>query len=287
MRIARAAGAEIISVDSMQVYREMDIGTAKPSAQDRASVPHHLIDIVDPEQRFSVAEFQSVGRAALRELEARATPALIVGGSGLHFRSLIDPLTFAGHDESIRATIEAMGPERARSALLEADPDAGDHVDLANPRRVARALEVVRLTGATPSERAETPEARAMRSYEARIPFAAAGIDPGEALVARIERRLDRMLDDGWFAEVEALQHRLGPTAGQAVGYRHLVKAARREWSLERAVRRARDATTSLARRQRTFHRRDPRLTWVEWHDDVGTLATRVARVLEEAGWTS
>jgi tRNA dimethylallyltransferase len=287
MLIARETGAEIISVDSMQVYRGMDIGTAKPSAQDRAAVPHHLIDIVDPEQRFTVAQFQGAGRVVLDDLDARATPALVVGGSGLHFRSLVDPLTFAGHDEAIRADVETMGAEAALAALLDADAEAGEHVDLANPRRVARALEVVLLTGSTPSDRASTPEARAMRSYEARIPFAAAGIDPGEALVARIERRLDRMLEAGWFAEVQALQHRLGPTASQAVGYRHLVRAARREWPLADAVRRARDATTSLARRQRTFHRRDPRITWVEWHDDVATLSARVTRALEEAGWTS
>jgi tRNA dimethylallyltransferase len=287
MRIAASVGAEIVSVDSMQVYRGMDIGTAKPTAAERDRVPHHLVDIVEPEERFTVAEFQEAGRAALADLSDRRVPAMIVGGSGLHFRSLVDPMHFPGHDDSVRETIEAMDADEARDRLVAADPEAGDVVDLANPRRVARALEILEVSGETPSQRAAGPEARALRAYEPEIPFAAVGVDPGDALVERVEARLDRMLAAGWVAEVVRLRERLGPTALQAVGYRELVHVADGEWTLGQARDRILGATTALARRQRTFHRRDPRIRWIEWDDDPDVLAARATAALEEAGWTS
>ena len=147
MQLATAVGAEIVSVDSMQVYRGMDIGTAKPSPDERRLVQHHLIDIVEPEDEFSVAEFQEAGRAVL---DGGITRALIVGGSGLHYRSLVDPLEFPPADEDVRAEIEALGPEGAVAALLRVDADAGSVMDLDNPRRVSRALEIHR---AVPTEK--------------------------------------------------------------------------------------------------------------------------------------
>jgi tRNA dimethylallyltransferase len=280
-------GAEIVSVDSMQVYRGMDIGTAKPSREEQARVPHHLVDIADPEDRFTVARFQEAGREALAELARRDTRALIVGGSGLHFRSLVDPMRFPGHDDDVRRIIDALDPGEARRRLLDADPDAGGFVDLANPRRVARALEILHVGGGTPSERAVGPDAQALRAYEAETPFVVVGVDPGDLLPARVETRLDRMLEAGWLGEVRALRHRLGPTAAQAVGYRELRRVVDGEWTLEHARERVLGANTSLARRQRTFHRRDPRIAWVEWDDDSNTMATRVLRALEEGGWSS
>jgi tRNA dimethylallyltransferase len=287
MILARRFGAEIVSVDSVQVYRGMDVGTAKPSAADRAAVPHHLVDLVDPELAFSVAEFQAVGRPVVEDLCSRGAQTLIVGGSGLHFRSLVDPLEFPPTDAALRRELEAMPVEEARRVLLEADPDAGSLVDLANPRRVVRALEVYRLTGRTPKERAASPGAAEVREYRSRFPIAAFGIDPGERVRDRVVARFDGMLEAGFADEAARLAPRLGPTARMAVGYRQWLRVIDGTWSPATGRRRAVEATTALARRQRTFFRRDPRLRWLEWDDDPTQSADEAAAVLEEAGWTS
>jgi tRNA dimethylallyltransferase len=271
----------------MQVYRGLDIGTAKPTPAERVRIPHHLIDLVDPEETFSVADFQAAGVEVLDRLAGDDRPALITGGSGLHFRALVDPLRFRPTDPDVRAEVEGLASGDALRALLEADPAAADHVDVANPRRVVRALEIYRLTGETPSQRAEDPEAEAVRTYRPARPVAIAGIDPGEALRSRVERRLQRMVALGFLDEVRALEPRLGPTASQAVGYRQLLPVVRGARTLDEGIRRVHDATTALAHRQRVFFRRDPRVGWTEWHDDPAERERRVLRTLEEAGWTS
>ena len=284
MIVAEATGAEIVSVDSMQVYRRMDLGTAKPTVADRSRVVHHMIDVVDPADGYSVAEFRIEGRQAMSSTDG---PLLITGGSGLHFRSLVDPLDFAPTDQAVRASLESQRVEDVREALLEADPDAGAHVDLANPRRVVRAVEILRLTGDTPSQRAATPRAQAVREYEAEVPMVAVGLDPGDDMAARIEARFDRMLSAGLIDEVEHLVGVWGVTASQAVGYREMSRVVAGEWSHEQGRRRAIEATTALARRQRTYFRRDPRIRWLDWHDDSEAVAAKVIEVFEEAGWTS
>jgi tRNA dimethylallyltransferase len=285
--IAAVAGAEIVSVDSMQVYRGLDLGTAKPTAAQRARVPHHLIDLADPAASFSVAEFQRAGREALAGLARRRVPALIVGGSGLHFRALVDPLEFPPHDPQVRREVEALDPGVAAAALVAADPSAGRWVDLANPRRVARALEVLRLTGLTPSARAAADAAAAVRAYRPLLPVVAVGFDPGEALRARVEARFDAMLAAGLLEEVRRVAPSLGPTAAQAVGYKELLPVVRGEAGLAEGRSRAVAATWALAGRQRTFFRRDPRLRWQAWDDDPARRAAAARTVFEEAGWTS
>jgi tRNA dimethylallyltransferase len=286
MRVARDTGSHIVSVDSMQVYRGMDIGTAKPSQADQSEVPHHMIDLVEPEHSFSVAEFQSAGVAVLDGALGDGGSVVIVGGSGLHFRSLVDPLQFPPSDPAARSALEGLEPGEQVARLLEADPDAGDHVALDNPRRVVRALEVLQLTGETPSERSRGPAARAVSEYRPRIEFAGVGLDPAGALPVRVAARLDRMLEAGFQQEVDGLADRLGPTAAQAVGYRELMMVTRGLSSPEEGRKRTLDATTALARRQRTYLRRDPRIRWVEWDDDPVAAADRVRVGLEEAGWT-
>jgi tRNA dimethylallyltransferase len=287
MAIARTVGAEILSVDSMQVYRGMDIGTAKPTPVERAEVRHHLIDLADPEDVVTVADIQEEGRRALDRLADDGTPALIVGGSGLHFRAIVDPLEFPPSDPVVRLRLESLDAGEAVTALLRADATAGDVVDLANPRRVVRALEIHELTGETPTGRAAHPQAAAVRSYTSVMPVAAIGLDPGDTLRDRVTARFDRMLEAGLVAEVAGLADRLGPTARNAVGYRQLLPVVAGEWTLDEGRRRSIDATTSLSRRQRTFFRRDPRIRWIRWDDDVGVMTKAALAALEEAGWTS
>ena len=285
--VAERAGAAIVSADSMQVYRGMDIGTAKPTLEERSRVPHHLVDLVDPQEPFTVADYQAAGREVLDRLEADGVPVLIVGGSGLHFRSLVDPLEFAAADPGVRAGVEALDDGEAVGALLAADPGAGAHVDLANPRRVARALEVFRLTGATPSVRARHPRAAAVRQYRSRVPLVAVYLDPGEAMPARVERRFDGMMTAGFLEEVAGLRPRLGLTARQAAGYRQLLPVVTGERTMEEGRRRAIDATRALAGRQRTFFGRDPRLMRLGWDDDPERRAHLVWERLAEARWIS
>ena len=271
----------------MQVYRGMDIGTAKATAAERAAVTHHMIDVADPSQPYSVAEFQREGRGVLDAAAAAGKKVIIVGGSGLHFRALVDPLEFPPSDAIVRSGLEALDPQAARDRLLAADPGAATLVDLANPRRVVRALEVLELTGQVPTQRANTPAAGAVRRYESLHPVVALGLDPGAGLGERVERRFDAMLAAGLLDEVSGLAPRLGVTAAQGVGYRELLGVVAGEWDLATGRRRAVSATTALARRQRTFHRRDPRIRWLEWDDDPAPLVARAAAALEEAGWTS
>lgn len=280
MRLAPRLGAEIVSVDSMQVYRGMDVGTAKPTAQQRLDVRHHMIDLVEPEAEFSVAEFQRAARSAVAAILARGSSVLVVGGSGLHMRAILDPLEFPPHDTAVRAAIEQMSPEAVLAELLGHDPAAATHVDVANPRRVARALEIVRIGAGTPSERAASPSARKVREYEAHIPFRGVFVDPGDGLATRARRRIDRMLKAGLLAEVERLAPRLGRTASQAVGYKEMLPVVAGELALSDGAADVLTATLALARRQRTFFRRDPRLKVVEWTSTVDDLADAVHRQL-------
>jgi tRNA dimethylallyltransferase len=260
MEIARRVGAVIFSVDSMQAYRGMDIGTAKPSSADRREVPHELIDIADPEVDLTVPVFQ---RLAAERIETYDRPILVVGGSGLHFRSIVDPLTFAPHDPEVRAGIEQLEEAVAVDRLVEADPAAGRHVDLRNPRRVTRALEVFELTGMGPSARAERPEAVAVREYRPLRPFVGIGVDPGDDISERVTARVEVMMDAGLMDEVTGLAPRLGRNASQAVGYAELLEVIAGKATLGEAIEAIATNTMKLVRRQRTWFRRDPRVTWL------------------------
>jgi tRNA dimethylallyltransferase len=285
--VAEAAGAEILSVDSMQVYRGMDIGTAKPGPELQARIPHHLIDLVDASDSFSVAEFQVAGRHVLDQLDRRRVPALVAGGSGLHFRALIDPLEFPPTDAATRAALQSSDPKVLVGELLAADPGAADLVDMANPRRVLRAVEIYRLTGATPSDRNLSPAGRAVRDYRPVRPIVAVGVDPGDRLADRVARRFDRMLDAGLLDEVATLAPELGRTARQAVGYKELLDVVAGTCSPVEGRERAINATLALAKRQRTFFRRDPRIRWIAWHDETVERVRAARAVLEEAAWIS
>ncbi len=276
IRLAERLGGEIISVDSMQVYRGMDIGTAKPTKLERRGIPHHMIDVADPSEEFTVAEFRRVGRSILEEIEAPAV--IITGGSGLHFRALVDPMSFAPTDPDLRLELESVDLEELVDELTRADAAAGDHVDLANPRRVIRAVEIERLTGETPSQRAGSALAEDVRRYVPEISFQAVGVDPGTDLERRVEARLAAMREGGLVDEVRGLGPSLGRTARNAVGYRELLDALEGRVDVDEAFTMIAANTKRLARRQRTWFQRDPRIRWIPWIEDEDE---RIERVLE------
>ncbi|MGH2696445.1 MAG: tRNA (adenosine(37)-N6)-dimethylallyltransferase MiaA [Actinomycetota bacterium] len=264
IRLARRLGAEIVLVDSMTVYRGMDVGTAKPSPEERAGVPHHLLDVADPVEPFSVVRFQALAREALAGIRDRGRPALLVGGSGLYFRAVVDDLEFPGTDPAVRGVLQAeavaIGPEALHRRLAGFDPRAAAGMEPSNARRAVRALEVAALTG-----RPFSSFARAWDRYPGDRVRAAGVMMPPDVLRARIEARVRRQIDDGLVDEVRGLLDRgFAVTATQAIGYvevaEHLAGRCGLEEAAERMVRR----TRSLARRQLAWFRRDPRIRWFE-----------------------
>ncbi|MGZ5301854.1 MAG: tRNA (adenosine(37)-N6)-dimethylallyltransferase MiaA [Actinomycetota bacterium] len=274
LALAEIMDAEIVSVDSMLVYRGMDVGTAKPSVSERARVPHHLIDVVEPSEPFSVARFQEEAREALERIGARSRPALLVGGSGLYLRAVVDDLEFPGTDPAIRSELErqaeALGPERMYERLAASDPVAAARIDPSNVRRTVRALEVPAVTG-----RAFSTFAQAWERYDAGAVRAAGLRMRRDALIARIGVRVGSMLDAGWLDEVRSLVERgFGGwlTSTQAIGYAELARHLRGDMTLQAAVEATIKRTGNLARRQMSWFRRDPRIRWFDV-DERGTTA--------------
>jgi tRNA dimethylallyltransferase len=203
---------------------------------------------------------------------------LITGGSGLHFRALVDPMSFAPTDVKVRAELEGTPIEEVVAELRRIDPEADRNVDMANSRRVIRAVEIWRLSGERPSRRASSAEAEDLRRYVPEIEFTAVGVDPGDGLEQRVEARLEEMRAGGLVEEVSGLRQRLGRTARNAVGYREVLDALDGLCSIDESFERAARNTRKLARRQRTWFQRDPRIRWIPWFDDE---ANRIDRVLE------
>ncbi len=286
--IAGRIGAEILSVDSMQVFRGMDIGTAKPDAATQKRFAYHLVDVADPSDEYTVAEFQAAGATILDHVKSSNGTVVIAGGSGLHFRSLVDPLRFPPTDAVLRAKLESLSADDLKQELTGADPMAVDVMDMANPRRVLRAVEVMRLTGETPTARAASAEAEAVRTYRPRRAFIAIGVDPGAEIRRRIENRFDAMMDAGLVDEIATLAPTLGRTARQAVGYRELLSVVEGRRELSAARDDAIKATASLVKRQRTYFRRDPRIHWIPWHHDPEQLLRLALDQLEkDTSWIS
>jgi len=286
--VARRFHATIISVDSMQVYRGMDIGTAKPDRSVRAWVDYRMVDVCDPGDDFTVHEFQRVARRHVEELATQYRRVIVAGGSGLHFRAVVDPLTFAPTDVALRKALEERPIESLTEELTAADPDAGALIDMENPRRVIRAVEILRLTGQTPAGRAGTSEASQVRAYEPLYPMAAFGIDALDASPQRVTTRLDTMIESGFIAEVEAVAPTLGTSASQAVGYRDFARMIAGEISREDAITDTIRATNGLVKRQRTFFRRDPRIEWIPWHDDQTERVERAVNLIgKKMQWIS
>lgn len=279
IELATSLGAEILLLDSMTVYRGMDVGTAKPSPEQRRAVPHHLVDIADPAEPFTVAVFQHKANEALADIRKRGRTALLVGGSGLYYRAVVDELEFPGTDPLLRLDLEAearaIGATGLYGRLVELDPQAAGKMEPSNTRRVIRALEVAGITGRRFSSFAEAWD----RYPEERVRAAGVRVAP-ESLRARIEERARRQLEGGLLEETRGLLDRGAErllTASQAIGYAEAVQHLTGEITLDEARERIVRRTKALARRQMAWFRRDPRIRWFD-----ADAATDVVDQIEE-----
>lgn len=282
--VAGAIGAEIVSVDSMLLYRGMDVGTAKPTAEERGGVPHHLIDVAEPSEPFDVALYQRLALDAVRRVRERGRSALLVGGSGLYFRAVVDELAFPGTDPRTRAALEAeataVGAAALHARLTDLDPVAADRIQPENVRRTIRALEVAAVTGRPFSSFAQAWE----RFPPERV--RAAGIEIARPVLAeRIRRRVDAMLERGLLDEVATLvRSGFGAwlTASQAIGYAEFARHLAGDITLAAAVEGTVRRTKELARRQMVWFRRDPRIRWFRaGADGAGELTDRLVGYLD------
>lgn len=286
--LAEALGGEIINTDAMQFYRGMDIGTAKLPAAERRGIPHHLLDWLDVTEPASVADFQQRARGVIADIRGRGAPPVLVGGSALYTRAVLDHFEFPGTDESVRARWEAelerIGAPALHAMLRERDPEAAADILPDNGRRIVRALEVVELTGERFS--ATLPAQEYVDPLTIQI-----GIDiPRDVLDARIEQRVDAMVAGGWLDEVRSLLDlglREGRTASRAIGYRELVAHLDGELSLVEARERTVSATRRFVRRQESWFRRDQRIVWLPYDSDSRVQdAVAAVRSLVESGET-
>jgi tRNA dimethylallyltransferase len=277
--LAESLGGEVVNTDAMQVYRGMDIGTAKLSPADRRGIPHHLLDTHTVRDPLTVAEFQQEARAIIAELRERGTPPVLVGGSALYTRAVVDCFEFPRTDAEVRARLEAelteVGPHALHTRLRDIDPEAAERILPENGRRIVRALEVIEITG-----RPFTASLPRLEYVDPRTIQVGVEIDR-PALNDRIRRRVDHMFEAGLVDEVERLLAEGladGRTASRAIGYREVATYLSGELSLEEARERTFVATRRFARRQESWFRRDSRITWVRY-DDPERLATALAAV--------
>jgi tRNA dimethylallyltransferase len=257
---------ELVSIDSMQVYRGMDIGTAKPSVAERAEVPHHLIDLADPHEEFTVARFQREFQGVFADIERRNHRALLVGGTGLYLRAVVDGLRIPGRYPDVVQEFEDTETVQLHAQLSDLDPVAAARMEPGNRRRIVRALEVTVGSGKRFSSYGPGLEA-----YQP-TPFRLVGVSLPSALVSdRIAARYGQQLESGFVEEVRGLAARpdgMSRTAAQALGYRELLAHVRGETGLDEAVDEAIRRTRQFARRQRAWFRRDPRIEWLAAEED-------------------
>ncbi|MEA2604121.1 MAG: tRNA dimethylallyltransferase [Acidobacteriota bacterium] len=281
--LAGILGGEIVNADALQVYRGFDIGTAKPGPEERGRVPHHLIDILEPDERYSAGEFARRAREAIAEIQGRGRVPIVVGGSGLYLRALFDGISPVppGDPEirwKLRARLETEGLTPLREELRRLDPATADRLGRGDTQRVLRALEVALASG------------RPLSAWTAEQPFGTQGIAairvgltlPRSILYDQIAGRVTRMLEVGWLEEVgELLRRGFSPTlpAFQAIGYRQLVRHLEGMGSLELAVADIVRETRRFAKRQETWFRKEPEVTWFSAQD----LERQIPGVLEHA----
>ena len=277
--LAERLGGEVVNTDAMQVYRGMDIGTAKLPVAERRGIPHHLLDLLDVTEPATVALFQGWARDAVDELRARGATPVLVGGSALYTRAIVDRFEFPGTDDSLRRELEVelerVGSPALHERLAGVDPEAAAQIQPDNGRRVVRALEVIALTG--------RPFSASLPRLEYADPLTVqVGVDIDRpTLDARIEARVDDMFASGFVEEVEALLARGladGRTAPRAIGYREVMGFLAGDRTLAEAIEQTKTATRRFARRQDSWFRKDPRIVWVA-HDDPDRVDKAVAAI--------
>ncbi|HBV25315.1 MAG TPA: tRNA (adenosine(37)-N6)-dimethylallyltransferase MiaA [Acidimicrobiaceae bacterium] len=261
MKVARSfPRVELLSIDSMQVYRGMNVGTAKPSTEEQSEVAHHLIDLVAPTESFTLVDFQNAYATALSEITKRDGIPVLVGGTGLYLRAVLDGLSPPPRFEDLANELEReSNTEALHERLVGLDPTAAGRMESSNRRRIIRALEVTIGTG-----RPFSSFGPGLNHYP-EVPYRVVGIEIERAeLDERITNRYEQQIEEGFLAEVEALSHlQLSRTASQALGYRELLLHIRGELSLSEALELAVQRTKRFARRQQRWFRRDPRVEWV------------------------
>ncbi len=281
LHLAGTFGGEVVSVDSRQVYRSMDIGTCKPTPEQRARVPHHLVDCISPDEEFSLAIFRKMAETAVVDIHGRGLVPILAGGTGQYLWGFLEGWE-APHikaDEDLRRNLESIasteGPEVLHNMLKQLDPESAEKIDYRNVRRVVRALEIYHATGVTATELRSRQPGR----YNCRV----LGLDTSrEDLYRRIDDRVDEMFAMGLVAEVEALlgagySPKLSSMSG--IGYREVISHLEGKISLEEAALQVKYNTHRLARHQYAwFRRNDPRITWLTVGDDLESRATEVLR---------
>lgn len=290
IRLAKAIGGEIISADSMQVYRHMDIGSAKITREEMEGVPHHLIDVLEPDEEFSVVTFQALAKKALEDIRRRGAIPIVTGGTGFYIQALLYDIDFKENEEEspIRRELEEFArgkgdeaPALLHRMLAEIDPESAAQIHANNVRRVIRAIEYYRLTGEKISLHNE-----AMRRKESPYNFLYYVIHmEREVLYERIDRRVDLMLENGLVEEVKALKamgcHR-GQTSMQGLGYKEILDYLEGRCSLEEAVYILKRDTRHFAKRQLTWFRRERDVRWLNLSEWENGLEGALAKILED-----
>jgi tRNA dimethylallyltransferase len=287
LRLAEALDGEVVNADSMQLYRGMDIGTAKLPPDQRRGVPHHLLDIWDVTQAASVSEYQRLARQAVEDIRARGRVPVVVGGSGLYVRAVLDNLDFPGTDPAVRDRLEGelaeIGAAALHARLARVDPVAAAAILPGNGRRIVRALEVMELSG--------RPFSATLPEYQSVYDVVQLGVRvPRPQLDERIANRVAAMWRAGFVAEVCGLAEtglRDGRTASRALGYAQVLRFLAGDWSQEQAAAHTVRATRRFARRQESWFRRDPRVIWLEPSgpaEDGAALADRALATIGSCG---
>lgn len=276
VELALALGGEVVSADSMQLYRRMDIGTAKPTKEEMRGVPHHMIDVADPGESYSAARFCRDAARCTDDIISRGRLPIIVGGTGLYIDSLVSGRDFAdepgdtGLREKLSGEYDAVGGEAMLSRLRSFDPDRAAKLHPGDRRRIVRAIEVYELTGETITAHDERTKAMPPRYDAVKL---ALSFRDRRKLYDRIDRRVDLMMESGLVREVQSLlDSGIGPdtTAMQAIGYKEIAQALRGEITMEQAVDTVKRESRRYAKRQLTWLRRDKTVFWLEWENEPG-----------------
>ena len=281
--LAKAFDGEVVSADSMQIYRGMDIGTAKPTLEEREGIPHHMLDVAEPGESYSVSRYVQEATACVEDILSRGKLPIVCGGTGLYIDGLIRGTDFqpAGTDNGIREELEkeweAQGAEAMMARLAAVDPDSAERLHLSDKRRILRALEVYLATGETITAHNARTKAIPPRFEAVMIGL---NTQPRDILYGRIDRRVDVMLEQGLLQEVQTLLEKglLEGTAAQAIGYKELLAHFRGEMTLDAAADLIRQKSRNYAKRQLTWFRRDERVKWIVYNAPQAAQA-----VLQEA----